>query len=197
MNSNAVRSQATLVDHTLVMQDWCVYCGNRGITPRLFTSGHTTHLDHFIPVSIIALARKWHPEARFNNFLLPCCLFCNVYLGQLVFSCFKDKFDFIRSRRQELRRLSAIPNNPQDRDRPAERSGRAKFDRPGPSDWLQNSWDIAHNPQLEQLQSIQRPSAMASIISADLTKPGYVIVCPQRRGGRWIGGEECERILCL
>jgi hypothetical protein len=75
----------------------CVYCGS-SVEPRLFPSGRTSHLDHFIPKRVLAIARKYHAMGRVQNYLLPACQRCNNFAGQNVFVSGEVKVAFVRAR---------------------------------------------------------------------------------------------------
>jgi hypothetical protein len=113
MTANA-RNQATVIDHEIVEQDCCVYCGCRSISPRFYRNGSTRHLDHFIPIEIVMRARSYYPRMRIHNFLLPCCLPCNLFLGQLFFARFQDKFEYLQDLLRSRRNLVwNVTDNPQ------------------------------------------------------------------------------------
>jgi hypothetical protein len=97
------RRQTTRFAHTVIEQDHCVFCGSRRIKSRLFASGHTLNLDHFIPAEIVTFARQG--GAEIPNFLLPCCPLCNNCCGQYFFASFVEKFAYVQSRRNVKRRL--------------------------------------------------------------------------------------------
>jgi hypothetical protein len=95
--AEAERRAATRVLHAVVEQGVCVYCG-APVSPSFSAStGKTRHLDHFIPVRQLAIARRWYPAARITNYLLPCCRRCNgSIIGDCLFGSFVDKFDYAR-----------------------------------------------------------------------------------------------------
>jgi hypothetical protein len=95
------RDAATRLDHALVEGDRCTYCGDP-VAPRLSRTGATRHLDHFIPLDIIARAREAWPNERFDNWLVPCCIRCNTLAGVCYFSTLADKASYVRWRRGEL-----------------------------------------------------------------------------------------------
>jgi hypothetical protein len=109
------RCAATMLRHVVIDHAGCVYCGDVSIEPLLTGDGNTRHLDHFVPVHIIAKARQLHPKWRFPNWLLPCCPRCNVLLGRYYFDTFTDKFEFLLARlknmeqrpREQLRSIEA------------------------------------------------------------------------------------------
>jgi hypothetical protein len=94
---NARRIAATRLDHAIVAAErtHCVYCGTATI-PRLYRSGRTRHLDHFVPVEIVIRARAVYPRRRFPNWLLPCCQRCNNLAGQYFFTIFESKFSYLQ-----------------------------------------------------------------------------------------------------
>jgi len=170
--SGVARYAANLIDHSIVEQDCCVYCGNRKIFPKVFRNGATKHLDHFIPLEIIIRAKRNYPRMQLHNFLLPCCRTCNGYLGQLFFDTFQDKLDYMNDRKRRLLESDWLS---------------------APPDWRQRRWEISDNPQYHQLLSIQAPASLTSIIKLSSTR-GYIILCPQTRNGYW---EISERVLDL
>jgi hypothetical protein len=105
------RELATLRHHSLIMQNRCVYCGAE-VRPKLFDSGNTRHLDHFVPITRLITAREHFPRERFPNFLLPCCPICNNLLGSHVFASFRDKFDFVRASGQLGFKPWSLSDNP-------------------------------------------------------------------------------------
>ena len=93
----SLRKKETLIDHTMVEQDRCVYCGAL-VVPRRNASGTTHNLDHFIPIDIIIIARASAPSERIANYLLPCCPRCNSAFGECFFANFIEKFDYGKRR---------------------------------------------------------------------------------------------------
>jgi hypothetical protein len=91
------RKEATVLDHVIFDQETCIYC-SAAIDWRFGRTGRTGHLDHFIPIEIIARARRGWPRQRFGNWLLPCCPTCNNLLGQYLFSTLRDRVDFVQWR---------------------------------------------------------------------------------------------------
>jgi hypothetical protein len=98
-----IRCAATALQHVVIERNACVYCGDHSIKPVRQSNGNTRHLDHFVPVHVIAKARELHPTRQFPNWLLPCCPHCNVSLGRYYFETFTDKFEFICDRRGSVR----------------------------------------------------------------------------------------------
>jgi hypothetical protein len=166
------RRAATLIDHRVIKQPCCVYCGNAGISPRLYPSGDTRHLDHFMPIEIVARARHYNASARIMNWVLPCCLKCNLHLGQLFFSTFADKFDYLRERKARLLSIDCLG---------------------APLQW-QRPWTMPNNPASARLASIKAPAAIGSMIGP-IEAPGYVIICPRKGETHWATGQDCERTL--
>lgn len=75
----------------------CLFCG-KVISPHVYSSGKTRHLDHFIPLSIIALIKHFRPKIFINNALLPCCIRCNNFAGSYLFWSVCDKRDYVQSK---------------------------------------------------------------------------------------------------
>jgi hypothetical protein len=94
-HARARRAAATQIDHTTVILPHCVYCA-QSVAPQLRRNGETRHFDHFIPAEIIIRARAAHPRQRFANWLLPCCLQCNVFANAYFFPTFAGKFDYLQ-----------------------------------------------------------------------------------------------------
>jgi hypothetical protein len=88
--------RATTVDHSVILQELCVYCG-APVDPRRRQDGSTRHLDHLIPIRPLEIARRHHPSLDLRNWLLPCCRACNMIAGGCIFLTFADKFDFVRA----------------------------------------------------------------------------------------------------
>jgi hypothetical protein len=105
------RNRATLRDHSLILQQLCVYCGS-SVSPKLFRSGNVKHLDHFVPIKHVITARRHYPAEQFANFLLPSCPVCNNFLGSYFFASFADKFDFLRAIRRHNSPPWRMTDNP-------------------------------------------------------------------------------------
>jgi hypothetical protein len=91
------RCAATRERHYVVAQPGCAYCG-ASVQPWFDrNTGRTRGLDHFVPVRLLAQARRWYPGEPLPNWLVPCCRRCNTgVLKDCLFSSFLDKFDFAR-----------------------------------------------------------------------------------------------------
>jgi hypothetical protein len=72
----------------------CLYCGER-INPFVFPSGHTRHLDHFIPVHLLVSLSRWYPDITIENVLVPSCRQCNGVLNGFVFLSLNDRMQYI------------------------------------------------------------------------------------------------------
>jgi hypothetical protein len=105
-----LHQRATRVEHTEFLQSICVFCG-APVVPCKKPSGKTYHLDHFIPIRELEIARRRHPFLHLPNWLLPCCPTCNQIATGYVFLTFQQKFDFVQSR-QRSRSNWQIYNNP-------------------------------------------------------------------------------------
>jgi hypothetical protein len=181
--SAAVRRE-TVLDHMLIEQPLCVYCGTDEILPRLYASGNTRNLDHFVPIQIVMRAREYYrkqatggnEEYRIQNYLLPCCRRCNSKLGQLFFDTFDDKFSYIRAMTPTV--VGSAP--------PA---------------WGERRWNLTDNPAHGHLASVRASVALTSLINplAEISwaSDHYVIICPQFCAGIWNTGQDCERALIL
>jgi hypothetical protein len=181
--SAAVR-QETVLDHALIEQPLCVYCGTDEILPRLYASGNTRNLDHFVPIQIVMRAREYYrkqatggcEEYRIQNHLLPCCRRCNTELGQLFFNSFEEKSSYMRA---------MIP--------PAAGSA--------PPAWRERPWSLTDNPAHVRLASVRASAALTSLIKPlsqiRWASDHYVIICPQFCAGIWNTGQDCERALIL
>jgi hypothetical protein len=105
-----LRQRATRIDHTVITQRVCVYCGGP-VAPHRDPNGKTYNLDHFIPVRELEIARRRHPLLHLPNWLLPCCSTCNLIAQGYVFATFQTKFDFVQSRQRSKAKWQ-IPDNP-------------------------------------------------------------------------------------
>jgi hypothetical protein len=181
---SAAMRRETALDHVLIEQPQCVYCGIYEIAPRLDASGNTRNLDHFVPIKIVMLAREYYrKQAAFRsekfqiqNYLLPCCRSCNINLGQLFFSSFEKKFNYMQS---------VIGSS----------AGTA------PLAWRKQRWNFADNPAHVHLASVRAPAALTSLIKpmADISwaSENYIIICPRFCESVWKTGQDCERALIL
>jgi hypothetical protein len=99
MNNNDLSSRReTLIDHTVIRQRECAYCGTLlSSNPSVKHSGDTRYLDHFIPISILAVARQFCWPMRISNYLIPCCQSCNNLAGPNLFKSFVEKFNYVKS----------------------------------------------------------------------------------------------------
>jgi len=108
-----LRKKETLIGHTLVEQDCCVYCGAL-VNPHLNRrSGSYRNLDHFIPIDIMIILRVDTSSTTIPNFLLPCCPRCNSTLGECFFPSLVEKFDYARGRVALRRGQWRLDDNPQ------------------------------------------------------------------------------------
>jgi hypothetical protein len=181
--STAVRRE-TVLDHVLIDQSQCVYCGADEICPRLYASGNTRNLDHFVAIKIVMLAREYYrkraafrsEEFQIHNYLLPCCRPCNINLGQLFFTSFEEKFNY---RRAVIRTTVGT----------------------APPAWRKRCWSLADNPRHVQLASVRAPAALISLIKplaeTCWASEKYTIICPQLCEGVWKAGQDCEQELIL
>jgi hypothetical protein len=86
------------LDPRIIYGQHCVYCGEP-VKPRLFPSGKTNNLYHFVPKRTLEIAQEYHLSIReFSNWLLPACGRCNNFAGENVFLSAEDKIDFVRTR---------------------------------------------------------------------------------------------------
>jgi hypothetical protein len=105
-----LHQRATRIEHTEFLQSVCVFCG-APVAPCTKPSGKTYHLDHFIPIRELEIARRRHPLLHLPNWLLPCCPRCNQIASGYVFLAFQRKFDFVQSR-QRSKTNWQISDNP-------------------------------------------------------------------------------------
>lgn len=75
----------------------CLFCGTL-INPRVYSNGRTRHVDHYIPLCIIALISRFRPDLYIPNVLLPCCIRCNNFASSYLFWSVNDKRDYVQSR---------------------------------------------------------------------------------------------------
>jgi hypothetical protein len=109
----SLRKKETLIGHTLIEQDRCVYCGAL-VTPHLNRrSGSYRNLDHFIPIDIMIVVSAGASSEKIPNFLLPCCPRCNYTLGECFFPSLVEKFDYRSDRVPGRRGQWHLDDNPQ------------------------------------------------------------------------------------
>jgi hypothetical protein len=79
----------------------CLFCG-AAVIPRLYPSGRTRNLDHFIPVRVLTALNRRFPKHHFDTPLLPACGKCNNFAGEYLFCSVKDKVDFVQFRTERV-----------------------------------------------------------------------------------------------
>jgi hypothetical protein len=112
-DASRLSRQTSLIDHVILDQATCVYCG-AAVDWCCGVTGRTRHLDHFIPVYIMARARQSWPQREFFNWLLPCCPTCNNQLNAHYFATFRDRYDFVHWRLEQHNAAAAPRRIPRD-----------------------------------------------------------------------------------